>query len=153
MKIFVARLNPGTTSESLQTLFEQYGEVASSKLIMDRETGRSKCYAFIEMPDEEQARAALQGLNGVEFEGNVIAIKEAIPHEQYKRNAMGGGEQRRFGGNNGGYRPRNNYGGDRRDYNGGGGYRQNRGGGYGNRNRYNQQNSQGRDFYPNIDNF
>ena len=86
MKIFVAKLSPNTTSESLQALFEQYGEVASSKVIMDRDTKQSKCYGFIEMEDDEKGRQALEALNGVEYEGATIATKEAIPHEDYKRN-------------------------------------------------------------------
>ena len=115
MKIFAAKLSPNTTSESLQALFEQFGAVMSSKVIMDRETGRSKCYGFIEMEDDEQARQAIEALNGVEYEGSVIATKEAIPHEDYKR-ANGGGYQPRH---EGGYQPRRE-----------GGYQPRREGGY-----------------------
>ena len=68
MKIFAARLSPNTTAESLQALFEQFGEVTSSKVIMDRETGRSKCYGFVEMADDEQGRQAVEALNGVEYD-------------------------------------------------------------------------------------
>lgn len=110
MKIFAAKLSPNTTSESLQALFEQFGAVTSSKVIMDRETGRSKCYGFIEMEDDEQARQAIEALNGVEYEGATIATKEAIPHEDYKRANGGGYQPRREGGyqprHEGGYQPR-----------------------------------------------
>lgn len=129
MKIFAAKLSPNTTSESLQALFEQFGEVTSSKVIMDRETGRSKCYGFIEMPDDEKARQALESLNGVEYEGSTIATKEAIPHDDYKR-SNGGGFQRREGGfqrREGGFQRREG-GFQRRE----GGY-QRREGGYGHR--------------------
>lgn len=115
MKIFAARLSPNTTAESLQALFEQFGEVTSSKVIMDRETGRSKCYGFVEMADDEQGRQAVEALNGVEYEGSSIATKEAVPHEDYKKAHSNypqhreGGYQRREGGyqpREGGYQPR-----------------------------------------------
>ena len=125
MKIFAAKLSPNTTSESLQALFEQFGVVTSSKVIMDRETGRSKCYGFIEMDDDEHARQAIEALNGVEYEGSVIATKEAIPHEDYKRANPGNYsyQPRREGGypyrREGGYQPRRE-----------GGYQPRREGGY-----------------------
>ena len=108
MKIFAARLSPNTTAESLQALFEQFGEVTSSKVIMDRETGRSKCYGFVEMADDEQGRQAVEALNGVEYEGSAIATKEAVPHEDYKK-AHSNYPQHREGGyqrREGGYQPR-----------------------------------------------
>lgn len=104
MKIFAARLSPNTTAESLQALFEQFGEVTSSKVIMDRETGRSKCYGFVEMADDEQGRQAVEALNGVEYEGSAIATKEAVPHEDYKK-AHSNYPQHREGG----YQRRDNY--------------------------------------------
>lgn len=128
MKIFVAKLSPNTTSESLQALFEQYGEVSSSKVIMDRETGRSKCYGFVEMPEDENGRQALESLNGVEYEGATIATKEAIPHDEYKKGSER--PQRRFDNNaSGGYRPRREvgFGGGRSE----GGYRPRRESGFG----------------------
>ena len=85
MKIFVARLSQSTTSESLQMLLEQWGEVTSSKVIMDPQTGRSKCYGFVEMSDDEKAAQAIAELEGVEYEGSVITLKEAVPHEEYKK--------------------------------------------------------------------
>lgn len=133
MKIFAAKLSPNTTSESLQALFEQFGIVTSSKVIMDRETGRSKCYGFIEMEDDEQARQAIEALNGVEYEGATIATKEAIPHEDYKRANGGGYQPRREGGyqprREGGYQPRRE-----------GGYQPRREGGYPRRDNYSDRN-------------
>ncbi|MBQ1276471.1 MAG: hypothetical protein IIY15_04620 [Flavobacteriales bacterium] len=85
MKIFVARLSQSTTSESLQMLLEQWGEVTSSKVIMDPQTGRSKCYGFVEMSDDEKAAQAIAELEGVEYEGSVITLKESVPHEEYKK--------------------------------------------------------------------
>ncbi|MBQ8650756.1 MAG: hypothetical protein IJ483_05950 [Flavobacteriales bacterium] len=85
MKIFVAKLSQSTTAESLQMLLEQCGEVTSSKVIMDPQTGRSKCYGFVEMSDDEKAAQAIAELEGVEYEGSVITLKEAVPHEEYKK--------------------------------------------------------------------
>lgn len=77
MKIFVARLNYRTTQESLVDAFSQFGEVASAKVIMDRETGRSKGYGFIEMPDDEAANAAIAALNESDLDGQSIVVKES----------------------------------------------------------------------------
>lgn len=81
MNIFVARLSAGTTNSSLQQLFEDYGEVSSAKVIFDRETGNSKRYGFVEMPNDEEALQAIEGLNETEFEGNNIVVKKAKPRE------------------------------------------------------------------------
>ncbi len=99
MNIFVAKLNQGTTSESLQFLFEQFGEVTSSKVIIDRETGESKGFAFVEMADDDQAQQAIENLNGALFEGSTIAVTEARPKED-----RGGDRSGRF---NNGSRDRN----------------------------------------------
>lgn len=109
MNIFVAKLSPNTTSESLRELFEEYGEVSSANVIIDRETGRSKRFGFVEMENDNEANTAIEGLNEFNFEDSDIVVQEARPRE---RNNRGGG---RDGG--GGYR---GGGGDRR---GGGGYR------------------------------
>lgn len=81
MNIFVARLNYKTSSEALQAAFEAFGEVSSSKIIKDRETGRSKGYGFVEMPDDQAATEAIQKLNGSELDGREIVVKEANPKE------------------------------------------------------------------------
>lgn len=87
MNIFVAKLSAGTTSESLKVLFEQFGEVSSAKVIIDRETGNSKRFGFVEMPDDEQANAAISQLNEVLFEGSNIAVNEARPREERSNNS------------------------------------------------------------------
>ena len=103
MNIFVAKLNYDTTSDSLQELFEGFGEVDSAKVIFDRETGRSKGFGFVEMPNDEEAQKAIDALEGSEFDGSTIVVKEARPREERPRRNGG------FGGGGGGYRPRNNY--------------------------------------------
>ncbi|MFN3840461.1 MAG: RNA recognition motif domain-containing protein [Cyclobacteriaceae bacterium] len=79
MNIFVAKLNFKTRSEDLQKEFEKFGQVTSAKIVKDRETGRSKGYGFVEMPNDDEARAAIDGLNEKEFDGRVIVVKPANP--------------------------------------------------------------------------
>jgi RNA recognition motif-containing protein len=79
MNIFVAKLNFKTRSEDLQKEFEKFGQVTSAKIVKDRETGRSKGYGFVEMPNDDEARAAIEGLNEKEFDGRVIVVKPANP--------------------------------------------------------------------------
>lgn len=128
MNLFVAKLKSSITGDNLLELFSVFGEVTSAKVIMDRETGNSKGFGFVEMPNAEEASAAIAGLNDTEVEGNNIVVKEANPPQERPRrdfNRGGGGGFNRGGG--GGYN-RGGGGGDRR---GGGGY--NRGGGGGDR--------------------
>jgi len=77
MNIFVAKLSFDTTSESLKAAFERFGEVSSAQVIMDKESGRSRGFAFVEMNNNEEALAAISALDNTEFEGKVIAIQEA----------------------------------------------------------------------------
>lgn len=79
MNIFVARLNFKTRKEGLEAAFGQYGLVASAKIVRDKETGRSKGFGFVEMPNDEEALAAIAGLNETELDGRVIAVKPANP--------------------------------------------------------------------------
>ena len=79
MNIFVARLNFKTRKEDLEAAFAQYGKVNSCKIVRDKETGRSKGYGFIEMPDDAEANNAINALNEKEFDGRVIAVKPANP--------------------------------------------------------------------------
>ena len=81
MNIFVAKLSPYTTSEGLQSLFEQFGSVSSAKVIMDRETGFSKRYGFVEMDDDSAGNEAIAALNDSDFEGNQIVVKKARPRQ------------------------------------------------------------------------
>lgn len=69
MNIYVSHLSWGTKSDSLQNLFSQYGEVSSANVITDRETGRSRGFGFVEMPNETEGQAAIDALDGTDFEG------------------------------------------------------------------------------------
>lgn len=75
MNIFVARLNFKTRSEDLEKAFSQYGQVSSAKIITDRDTGRSKGFGFVEMPNDEEANKAIAALNETEFDGRTIVVK------------------------------------------------------------------------------
>ena len=109
MNIFVAKLNYDTTSDELREAFEQFGEVSSAKVIQDHDTGRSKGFGFVEMPDDDAARQAISSLDNSNLAGNDIVVKEARPREERPRNFGGGGHRGGGGGR------------DRRG--GGGGYR------------------------------
>src|ERR1700709_2064730 len=116
MNIFVGSLPFSLQEADLRELFEAYGEVSTVKLISDRETGRSKGFGFVEMPDDESAQKAITGLNGAEVKGRSIAVSQAEEKKPNDRRGGGGG----YGGNRGG-------GGG---YGGGGGNRGGGGGGY-----------------------
>ncbi|MDZ7646046.1 MAG: RNA-binding protein [Cytophagales bacterium] len=79
MNIFVARLNFKTRSEELEAAFAKFGEVASPKIVKDRDTGRSKGFGFVEMPNEEEGKQAIAGLNETELDGRTIVVKPANP--------------------------------------------------------------------------
>ena len=81
MKIFIAKLSPRTTVDDVKRLFERFGTVSSCKVIMDHETNRSKCYGFIEMPNENEAYKAIVETNEMEFMGNVINVKKSKPQQ------------------------------------------------------------------------
>ena len=125
-KLFVGNLPYSATSEHLSEAFSQFGTVTSAKVIEDRETGRSRGFAFLEMETDDQGAAAMQAMNGALLDGRSIAVREAT-----ERQPGGGGGG--FGGggggrDGGGFRPR----GPRSPYGGGGGgYRGGGGGGYG----------------------
>lgn len=82
MNIFVAKLNYETQEADLQAAFEQFGAVSSVKIIIDKETGRSKGFGFVEMDNEEEAIAAMNELNESEFDGRTIVVKKARPKEE-----------------------------------------------------------------------
>ena len=79
MKIFVAKLAFKTTSEDLRALFEQFGTVDVCKVIMDHETGRSKCYGFVEMPNDAEAYKAIVETDETVFMGNELQVKKSRP--------------------------------------------------------------------------
>ena len=79
MNIYVSHLSWGTSSEGLGNLFMQFGEVAPANVITDRETGRSRGFGFVEMPNEEEGQKAIDQLNGTSFEGQTITVNVARP--------------------------------------------------------------------------
>jgi RNA recognition motif-containing protein len=119
-KLYVGNLAFQTTSQELQELFASAGTVESASVVEDRETGRSRGFAFVEMSTAEEATAAIEQFNGKEVGGRALKVNEAKPRE----NRAGGGGRGGFGGNRGGG---GGYGGNR----GGGGGGGNRGGGGG----------------------
>ena len=114
--LYVGNLPFSTTQQDLEQLFGQYGTVTKAQVIMDRETGRSRGFGFVEM--SSGADEAVAAMNGAEFQGRRLTVNEAKPREERPRSGGGGG----YGGGGGGY---GGGGGSRRG--GGGGY----GGGYG----------------------
>ncbi|MCB2022719.1 MAG: RNA-binding protein, partial [Burkholderiaceae bacterium] len=119
-KLYVGNLAYGVRDDELQQAFAQYGSVTSAKVMMDRETGRSKGFGFVEMGTDAEAQAAINGMNGQALEGRAIVVNEARPREERPGGFGGGG---RSGGGGG-------YGGGGGGYGGGGG-RSGGGGGYG----------------------
>ncbi|VBB44840.1 putative RNA-binding protein RbpF [uncultured Paludibacter sp.] len=104
MNIYISNVNFSTTSESLQELFSGFGEVTSANIIKDRETGRSRGFGFVEMPNDEEAQAAIEKLNETEFEGKTISVSVARPKTERRDNNRFGGSGYRGGGYRGGNR-------------------------------------------------
>lgn len=104
MKLYVGNLSYTTTEEGLNAKFSEFGALDSVNLIIDRETGRSKGFAFVEMANDEEAKSAIQALDGTEFDGRNIRVSEAKPQERRSggNRGFGGGGGRGFGG--GGHR-------------------------------------------------
>lgn len=92
-KLFVRSLSYNTTDAGLQAFFAAVGTVVSAKVIMDRDTNRSKGFGFVEMESEEEARAAIQQLDGKELDGRAVSVSEARPREdnRERRGFSGGG--------------------------------------------------------------
>jgi RNA recognition motif-containing protein len=107
MKLFVAKLPQNVTSERLRAMFESYGQVVDAKIIMDRDTGKSKCYGFVEMADADGGKAAIESLNGIQMEGKEILVKESDPAPPRGNDFNRGPRQ----GGGGGFRPSFNSGG------------------------------------------
>jgi len=120
-KLYVGNLAYSVRDESLQQAFSQFGTVLSAKVMMDRETGRSKGFGFVEMGTDAEAQAAINGMNGQALEGRAIVVNEARPREERP------GGFRSGGGGGGGY----GGGGGGGGYGGGGGGGRSGGGGYG----------------------
>lgn len=85
-KIYVGNLGFSVTNNDLQAKFEQYGDVSSAKIITDRDTGRSKGFAFVEMSSAQEAKDAISSLHGTEFEGRTLTVNEAKPMEPKDNN-------------------------------------------------------------------
>src|SRR5690242_16825612 len=120
-KLFVGNLPYSVTSERLQEAFSQFGTVTSSKVIVDRETGRSRGFAFLEMETDDQGSAAMQAMNGALLDGRSIAVREAVERQP---GGGGGGGFGGGGGGGGGFRARGSgaFGGGGGGPGGGGGY-------------------------------
>ena len=127
-KLYVGNLAYSVRDESLQSAFSQFGTVTSAKVMMDRETGRSKGFGFVEMGSDAEAQAAINGMNGQALEGRPVVVNEARPREE-RPGGFGGG-----GGGRGGYG--GGGGGGRGGYGGGGGGGYGGGGGGGGRSPY-----------------
>jgi hypothetical protein len=130
-KLYVGNLAYSVRDDSLQQAFSQYGNVTSAKVMMDRETGRSKGFGFVEMGSDAEAQSAINGMNGQMVDGRAIVVNEARPREDRPGGGggFGGGGSRGGGGGYGG--GGGGYGGGGGGYGGGGGGRSGGGGGYG----------------------
>jgi RNA recognition motif-containing protein len=127
-KLYVGNLAYSVRDESLQAAFGQFGTVTSAKVMMDRETGRSKGFGFVEMGSDAEAQAAVNGMNGQALDGRPLVVNEARPREERPGGFGGGGGSRSGGGGYGGGSGGSGGGGG---YGGGGGGRSGGGGGYG----------------------
>ena len=123
MNIYVSNISYDTQEESFNALFAQYGEVSSARIITDRETGRSRGFGFVEMANDEEGQAAIDALNGTEFEGKELNV--SVARERTERTNRGGG-----------YGSRGGYGNHNSSYGNHGG-----GSGYGNRRGFSDRNS------------
>jgi RNA recognition motif-containing protein len=123
-KLYVGNLPYTVRDEDLQQSFSQYGSVSSAKVMMERDTGRSKGFGFVEMGNDAEAQAAIAGMNGQSLGGRSITVNEARPMEARPPRSGGGG----YGGGGGGGGGGSGGGGDR---SGGGGYGGGGGGGGG----------------------
>lgn len=93
MNIYVGNLSYNTSEGALSDLFAEHGAVVSARIIKDRETNRPKGFAFVEMEDDSEAKAAIDALHGIEVDGRSINVNEAKPRE-----SRGGGGGSKFGG-------------------------------------------------------
>ena len=91
MNIYVGNLPYKAAESELKEMFGSFGEVTSVRIITDHESGRSKGFAFCEMANDEQAKAAIEELNGVEFMGRPLTVNEARPKQERPRGGGGGG--------------------------------------------------------------
>lgn len=119
VNIYVGNLSYSTTDGELQQLFAQHGEVRKAQVIIDRETGRSRGFGFVEMADDQQAHDAIAAMNGQDVGGRKLVVNEAKPREARPAGGGRGG----WGGGGSGGGGRGGYGGGGGGYGGGGGGR------------------------------
>jgi RNA recognition motif-containing protein len=134
-KLYVGNLAYSVRDDDLQQAFAQFGTVSSAKVMMDRDTGRSKGFGFVEMGSDAEAQSAINGMNGQALDGRALVVNEARPREE-RPGGFGGGGGGRSGGFGGGGGGRSGgggggFGGGGGGYGGGGGGRSGGGGGYG----------------------
>jgi RNA recognition motif-containing protein len=103
MKLYVGNLSFGTTEDDLLQLFSQVGTVESASIVADRDTGRSRGFAFVEMSSKQEGEAAIDKFNGAELDGRSLTVNEAKPREN-RGGGFGGGRGGGFGGGRGGGR-------------------------------------------------
>lgn len=103
--IFVGNLNFNATEEAVRSLFERYGAVNSARIMTDRETGRSRGFAFVEMENEAEADQAINALNGYTMDGRALNVNEARPKPERSFGGGAGGGRFAGGGGGGGRRP------------------------------------------------
>ena len=103
MEIYVGNLSYDLSEQELQEAFEAFGEVTSVRIIKDRDSGRSKGFAFVEMPSQSEAEAAIAGLNGKEVKGRTVTANQAKGRAEGARVGSGGRSQGYGGGGRGGY--------------------------------------------------
>lgn len=131
MNIYVGNLLFDVTEDELKELFTPFGQVTEVRLIMDKFSGKSKGFGFIEMPSKDEAQKAIDGLNGKDIKGRAMTVNEAKPKVD-----RGGGRGGRGGGYGGGGRGRGGFGGGGNRGGGGGGYGRRDDRGFGGRDRY-----------------
>ena len=103
MNIYAGNLSWNLKDQDLSNLFATHGEVSSAKIVTDKFTGRSKGFGFVEMPNDDQANAAITALNGTEVDGRNIVVNESRPKQEGGGSGGGGGfKKRSFGGGGGG---------------------------------------------------
>lgn len=109
MNIYISNLSDGVNDADLKDAFSEYGEVSSAKVILDRESGRSRGFGFVEMPNDSEAEKAINELNGAEFDGKVINVNVAKPREDRGNRSFGGGGHSGGSDRRGGFSSRRRY--------------------------------------------
>jgi RNA recognition motif-containing protein len=103
-KLYCGNLSYNVSSSDLEQMFGEYGSVKSAEVINDRDTGRSKGFGFVEMNSDQEAQAAIEGLNMKEHDGRTLTVNEARPREERGGRGGGGGGRGGYGGGGGGRR-------------------------------------------------